>query len=184
MPLVSDPLPKRACTYSSRRVASWASWKQDYPRGVGSGYAFMTPIGGDDHSFGWPKASFRTMHITGRPGKIFEVHGRLLSGRKRTKAGISRGKEDLLTMTTTEPGSCQVRSGTKSPCLSSAAVKIRGVPFCEPCAREQEAYFTLGELTEAPGLLLLDERLVGMLSQRCRSLVRHRVVDDREPNAA
>ncbi len=82
-----------------------------------------------------------------------------------------------------EWGLCQVRSETNNPCARPAAVKIRGVPFCEPCAREQEAYFTLGELTEAPGLLL-DERLVRMLSQRCRTRLRHRVVDDRESNAA
>ena len=26
-------------------------------------------------------------------------------------------------------------------------VEIRGIPFCEACAREQEAYFAIGELT-------------------------------------
>jgi hypothetical protein len=26
--------------------------------------------------------------------------------------------------------------------------KVRGVPFCERCAREQEAYFAIGELTQ------------------------------------
>jgi hypothetical protein len=26
-------------------------------------------------------------------------------------------------------------------------VQIRGIPFCEACAREQEAYFAIGELT-------------------------------------
>ena len=26
-------------------------------------------------------------------------------------------------------------------------MEIRGVPFCEPCAREQEAYSAMGELT-------------------------------------
>jgi hypothetical protein len=32
-------------------------------------------------------------------------------------------------------------------------VEGRGVPFCETCAREQEAYFAIGELTqEAQGL--------------------------------
>jgi hypothetical protein len=44
-------------------------------------------------------------------------------------------------------GECQVRSKTESPCLKPAVVQIRGIPFCEPCAREQEAYFALGELT-------------------------------------
>jgi hypothetical protein len=50
---------------------------------------------------------------------------------------------------------CQVRSRTQSPCLHRAVVEIRGIPFCESCAREQEAYFAIGELLtqeEAQGL--------------------------------
>jgi hypothetical protein len=46
------------------------------------------------------------------------------------------------------PGPCQVRSRTESPCLRSAEVEILGVAFCGPCAREQEAYFAIGELTQ------------------------------------
>jgi hypothetical protein len=42
---------------------------------------------------------------------------------------------------------CQVRSKTESPCLHRAVVEIQGIPFCEACAREQEAYFAIGELT-------------------------------------
>ena len=42
---------------------------------------------------------------------------------------------------------CQVRSKTQSPCPHQAVVEIRGVAFCGPCAREQEAYFAIGELT-------------------------------------
>jgi len=49
------------------------------------------------------------------------------------------------------PGSCQVRSKTETPCLHRAAVEIRGIPFCESCAREQEAYFAIGELTQEEG---------------------------------
>ena len=45
-------------------------------------------------------------------------------------------------------GPCQVRSRTQSPCLHQAAVEILGIPFCEECAREQEAYFAIGELTQ------------------------------------
>ncbi len=41
---------------------------------------------------------------------------------------------------------CQVRSKTGSPCPRRAAVEVRGVGFCGPCAREQEAYFAIGEL--------------------------------------
>ncbi len=52
-----------------------------------------------------------------------------------------------------QPGPCQVRSKTQRPCLHQAVVEIQGIPFCEACAREQEAYFAIGELTheEAQG---------------------------------
>ena len=40
-----------------------------------------------------------------------------------------------------------MRSRTESPCPRSAVVEILGVAFCGPCAREQEAYFAIGELT-------------------------------------
>ena len=43
---------------------------------------------------------------------------------------------------------CQVRSKTESPCPYLAVVEIRSIAFCEACAREQEAYFTIGELTQ------------------------------------
>ncbi len=43
---------------------------------------------------------------------------------------------------------CQVRSKRESPCTNQAVVEIRGIAFCEPCAREQEAYFALGEVTQ------------------------------------
>ena len=46
----------------------------------------------------------------------------------------------------TIPPQCQVRSKTESPCPRRAAVEIRGVAFCGACAREQEAYFAIGEL--------------------------------------
>jgi hypothetical protein len=48
----------------------------------------------------------------------------------------------------TQQRSCQVRSRTQSPCLHRAVVEIQGIPFCEACAREQEAYFAIGELTQ------------------------------------
>jgi hypothetical protein len=47
-----------------------------------------------------------------------------------------------------QPGSCQVRSKTESPCPRRAAVEILGVAFCVACAREQRAYFAIGELTQ------------------------------------
>jgi predicted Fe-S protein YdhL (DUF1289 family) len=53
-----------------------------------------------------------------------------------------------LSEATRTPGSCQVRSNTESPCSRRAEVEIQGIPFCEACAREQEAYFAIGELTQ------------------------------------
>ncbi len=46
------------------------------------------------------------------------------------------------------PVSCEVGSKTGSPCHRRAVVEMRGVAFCGPCAREQEAYFAIGELTQ------------------------------------
>jgi hypothetical protein len=43
-----------------------------------------------------------------------------------------------------------VRSETDLPCGRPAAVTILGVRLCERCAREQETYFAVGELTEVP----------------------------------
>ncbi len=63
-------------------------------------------------------------------------------------------KGALLTEATI-PAPCQVRSKTESPCPHRAIVEIRGVAFCGPHAREQEAYFAIGELIareEALGL--------------------------------
>jgi hypothetical protein len=49
---------------------------------------------------------------------------------------------------TTKLGRCQVRSKTDLPCPRLATTVIGSVPFCEQCAREQESYFAIGELTE------------------------------------
>jgi len=48
----------------------------------------------------------------------------------------------------TKPAPCQVRSKSGNPCPRRAEVEILGVAFCGPCAREQEAYFAIGELTQ------------------------------------
>jgi hypothetical protein len=53
---------------------------------------------------------------------------------------------------TTKPVPCQVRSNTESPCPRRAEVEILGVDFCGPCARKQEAYFAIGELTDEEDL--------------------------------
>lgn len=84
---------------------------------------------------------------------------------------------------TTELGACQVRSGTELPCRRPAAVKIRGVPFCQPCAREQEAYFVIGELTEAPSGLS-DEPLVELLDRVRHTDASHGGTHANEPDAA
>ena len=47
---------------------------------------------------------------------------------------------------TTKQGLCQVRSKTERPCPHQAVLEIGGIPFCEACAHEQEAYFAIGEL--------------------------------------
>ncbi len=73
----------------------------------------------------------------------------------------------------TELGRCQVRSGTDRPCPRHATARVRGVPFCEPCASEQEAYSAIGELTEDPRRPGYTESLVGIL-ERVRRGTRHR----------
>ena len=64
-----------------------------------------------------------------------------------SEAPLIRRKDAFLSKATM-PTQCQVRSKTESPCPRRAVVEIRGVPFCGPCAREQEAYFAIGELTQ------------------------------------
>jgi predicted Fe-S protein YdhL (DUF1289 family) len=68
----------------------------------------------------------------------------------------------------TELGECQVRSRTESPCLKPAEVEIRGIPFCKPCAREQEAYFAIGELTHEDGRGLSNKTLAEVLERKRR----------------
>jgi len=87
-----------------------------------------------------------------------------------------------LIKTTTEQEQCKVRSGTDNPCLLPAVVKVSGVPFCELCAREQEAYFAIGELTEVPDGLR-EKPLVELLNRMRRTTWRRGVHAD-EPNAA
>ena len=56
--------------------------------------------------------------------------------------------EDLLkTEATKKVQQCQVGSRTDRPCPRKAVVEIRGVPFCEQCAHDQEAYFAIGEMS-------------------------------------
>ena len=59
-------------------------------------------------------------------------------------------KESLPIGASAGSGRCQVGTGTDSPCGRPAATKLLDVLFCERCAREQEDYFAIGELTQAP----------------------------------
>ena len=79
--------------------------------------------------------------------------------------GPRRGQEVHLIEATTKLGPCQVRSKTERPCPHQAVMKIWGVPFCKPCAREQEAYFAVGELTVGPQGLASDLELAGRIAE-------------------
>jgi hypothetical protein len=68
----------------------------------------------------------------------------------------------------TKPGPCQVRTKTESPCPRSAEVEILGVAFCGPCARQQELYFAIGELTHEDGRDLRSGPLVEALERTRR----------------
>jgi hypothetical protein len=79
--------------------------------------------------------------------------------------------EDLLKTEApkTKLGPCQVGSETDRPCPRQAVVEIRGIPFCEQCAREQESYFAIGELTQQEEALgLRDELLIEEILDRMR----------------
>jgi hypothetical protein len=101
--------------------------------------------------------------------------------RKRA-ANPHRRKDLLIKATNKQEQQCRVRSGTDNPCLRPAVVKVRGVPFCEPCAHKQEAYFAIGELTEEPEGLG-EEPLVELLN-RMRRTTRRRGVHADESDVA
>ena len=67
---------------------------------------------------------------------------------------------------TTKLGLCQVGSKTEHPCPHQAVMEIWGIPFCEACAREQEAYFAIGELTMQPQGLGSNRELAGLIAER------------------
>jgi predicted Fe-S protein YdhL (DUF1289 family) len=68
----------------------------------------------------------------------------------------------------TKPEPCQVRSKTESPCPRRAEVEILGVAFCGPCARQQEEYFAIGELTHEDGRDLRSRPLAEVLERKRR----------------
>jgi hypothetical protein len=61
-----------------------------------------------------------------------------------------------------------VRSNTESPCPRSAEVEILGVPFCGPCACQQEVYFAIGELTHEDEQDLRSKPLTEVLERKRR----------------
>jgi hypothetical protein len=69
----------------------------------------------------------------------------------------------------TKPGRCQVRSMTESPCPRRAEVEILGVAFCGPCARQQEAYFAIGELTHEEARDLHSMTLAEVLERKAEA---------------
>jgi hypothetical protein len=86
-----------------------------------------------------------------------------------------RRQEVILIGVTAELGPCQVRSKTERPCPHQAVMEIWGVPFCGACAREQEAYFAIGELTMQPQGLVPDPEL----PRRIAELPRRREIHGR-----
>jgi hypothetical protein len=73
-----------------------------------------------------------------------------------------------LTEAATKSGPCQVRSETEIPCPRSAEVEILGVAFCGLCAREQEVYFAIGELTHEEARDLHSKTLAEVLERKRR----------------
>jgi hypothetical protein len=81
--------------------------------------------------------------------RVRSVAGVITGGvRMTSRRSRARRRKVLLSEATRTPGSCQVRSKTESPCSRRAEVDILGIPFCGPCARQQEAYFAIGGLTQ------------------------------------
>ena len=68
----------------------------------------------------------------------------------------------------TKPAPCQVRNKTGNPCPRRAEVDILGVAFCGPCAREQEAYFAIGELADEEAQDLRSKPLAAALKRMRR----------------
>ena len=69
---------------------------------------------------------------------------------------------------TTKPLACQVRTKAENPCPRRAEVEILGVAFCAPCAREQWAYFAIGELADEEAQVFRSEALAEALERMRR----------------
>jgi hypothetical protein len=68
----------------------------------------------------------------------------------------------------TKSAPCQVRNKTGNPCPRRAEVEILGVAFCGACAREQEAYFAIGQLTDEEAQDFRSEALAEALARMRR----------------
>jgi hypothetical protein len=61
-----------------------------------------------------------------------------------------------------------VRSKTESPCPRRAEVEILSVAFCGSCARRQEIYFSIGELTQEETKGIHSKSLAEVLERKRR----------------
>ena len=75
----------------------------------------------------------------------------------------------------TKSGPCQVGINAEDSCPRRAEVEIMGVAFCGPCARQQEAYFVIGELTHEKGRNLRSKPLADVEARKGQDGVEHRV---------
>ena len=73
----------------------------------------------------------------------------------------------------TRPLACQVRSKAENPCPRRAEVEILGVAFCGPCAREQEAYFAIGDLADEKARNFRGKPLAAALKRMRRGRVEY-----------
>jgi len=71
-----------------------------------------------------------------------------------------------LTEAMTKQGPCQMGINADDPCPRRAEVEILGVAFCGPCARKQEAYFAIGELTHEEARDLHTKTLAEVLERK------------------
>jgi hypothetical protein len=78
------------------------------------------------------------------------------------------GRKEVFLTEATMPVLCQVRSKTERPCPRRAVVEIRSLAFCGSCAREQEAYFAIGELTQKQTQGLRSKQLAEALERMRR----------------
>jgi hypothetical protein len=101
------------------------------------------------------------------------VAGALTGGAPTSSRGsLIRGRKVLFIDAVTQQGPCQVRSKTESPCPRRAAVEILGVAFCVACAREQRAYFAIGELTQQEAQGFRSKPLADVLERMPRERAR------------